>query len=84
MICKFLLPGNIAIAMMAISAGLNAQGVSMDQFTVFSSRIKNPVVIDVRTEEQNIYFNVNNRSFYNYVFKVKFGDFRNLFIPHNL
>jgi hypothetical protein len=75
---KFFLQGIIAIAIMTLSMKLYAQGVSMDQFTVFGSRIKNPVVIDVRTEQQNIYFNVNNRSFYNYVFKVKFGDFRNL------
>lgn len=78
MIYKSFLPSIIVIALMPVPVRLNAQGVSMDQYTVFGSRIKNPVVVDVRTEQQTIYFNVNNKSFYNYGFKVKFGDFRNL------
>jgi len=57
---------------------LNAQGESIEQFTIFGSRIKNPVVLDVRTDKNNIYFNVNNKSPYPYIFEVKFGDFRNL------
>jgi hypothetical protein len=78
MIYKSFLTSIIVIAFMPVPMRLNAQGVSMDQYTVFGSRIKNPVVVDVRTEQQTIYFNVNNKSFYNYGFKVKFGDFRNL------
>ena len=50
----------------------------MEQTTIFGSRIRNPIVLDVRTEQNNIYFNVNNKSFYPYVFEVTFGDFRNL------
>jgi hypothetical protein len=57
---------------------INAQVVSMEQITIFGSRIRNPIVLDVRTEQNNIYFNVNNRSFYPYIFEVTFGDFRNL------
>jgi hypothetical protein len=57
---------------------INAQGVSMEQITIFGSRIRNPVVLDVRTEQNIIYFNVNNKSYYPYIFEVTFGDFRNL------
>lgn len=57
---------------------ISGQGESMEQITIFGSRIKNPVVLDVRTEQNNINFNVINRSLYPYVFEVTFGDFRNL------
>ena len=57
---------------------LHAQGESMQQETIFSSRIKAPIVLDVRTDQNNIYFNVTNNSLFPYVFEVKFGDFQNL------
>jgi len=57
---------------------LSAQGESVDQETIFGSRIKNPVVMDVRTEGNSIYFNARNNSYFPYILEIKFGDFRNL------
>jgi hypothetical protein len=54
------------------------QGESLPQETIIGSRIKNPIVIDVRSDEKNIYFNVINNSYFPYNFEVKFGEFRNL------
>lgn len=57
---------------------IHAQGESMEEITVFASRIKNPIELDVRTDERNIFFNVNNNSYFPYAFEVKFNDFQNL------
>ena len=57
---------------------LFAQGESIDQVTIFGSRIKSPVELDVRTDQSVIYFNVKNNSYYPYIFEVIFGDFQNL------
>jgi hypothetical protein len=57
---------------------LNSQGTSIFQETIFGSRLRNPIVIDVRNEQKFIYFNVQNNSYFPYEFEVKFGDFRNL------
>jgi hypothetical protein len=51
---------------------------NVEQITVFGSRLKNPVVLDVKTDGNNIYFNVINKSQYLYGFEVKFGEFGNL------
>ncbi len=75
---KIFLLSLILLSMMNKFDLLKAQGESIEQITIFGSRIKNPVVTDVRTEQNNIYFNVNNKSFYPYIFEVTFGDFRNL------
>jgi hypothetical protein len=55
-----------------------AQITNVEQVTLFGSRIKNAVVLDVKSDTSNIYFNAKNNSLYPYVLEIKFGDFRNL------
>jgi hypothetical protein len=68
----------VLICMLNKFSYVQAQGESMEQITVFGSRIKNAIELDVRTDEHNIFFNVSNNSYFPYDFEVKFNDFRNL------
>jgi len=75
---KSLLLITFVLHVMISSNLLNAQIVSLEQYTVFSSRIKNPVTLDLESENQNIYIYADNKSLYQYVLKIKFDEFRNL------
>jgi hypothetical protein len=55
-----------------------AQITNVEQVTIFSSRIKNPVVIDVKSDTNNIYLYAENNSLYPYFLEIKFVEFRNL------
>ena len=55
-----------------------AQLTNVEQVTVFSSRIKNPVVIDVKSDTNNIYLYAKNNSLYPYYLEIKFAEFQNL------
>jgi hypothetical protein len=68
----------VIILLMIKSVMVNGQGGSMEQTTIFGSRVRNAVTLDVRTDDNNIYFNVINKSYFPYTFEIKFGDFRNL------
>jgi len=57
---------------------LIAQGESLDQITIFSSRLKKPIDVELRQDQGNIIFNVQNHSYYPYSFEVKFGPMSNL------
>lgn len=65
-------------ALILINVRVNAQMENVEQVTVFSSRLRNPVVIDVKTDQNIIYFNVINKSQYLYDFEVQFNGFGNL------
>lgn len=54
------------------------QITDVEQITIFSSRLKNPIVLDVKSDTSNIYFNAKNNSLYPYILEIKFGEFRNL------
>jgi hypothetical protein len=68
----------ISLLILSTSSGLFAQGESIDQVTIFSSRLKKPIDVELRTDQGNIYFNVQNHSYYPYNFEVKFGAMSNL------
>lgn len=55
-----------------------AQLTNVEQVTVFGSRIKNPVVIEVKSDTNSIYLYAKNNSLYPYYLEIKFGEFRNL------
>jgi hypothetical protein len=57
---------------------LIAQGGEIEQITIFGSRIKSPVTVDVDQDQGKINFKVINRSYYPYDFTIKFGQFQNL------
>jgi murein DD-endopeptidase MepM/ murein hydrolase activator NlpD len=57
---------------------LLAQPESIEQVTIFGSRIKTPIVMDVKTDQGVITFNVLNKSYYPYNFDITFGEFQNL------
>ena len=55
-----------------------AQMQDVEQIKIFGSRLKTPIVIDVKTARSYIYFNVINKSQFIYDFEIKFRDFSNL------
>ncbi|MFN8240250.1 MAG: M23 family metallopeptidase [Bacteroidales bacterium] len=61
-----------------ITASSFAQVASMDQVTVFSSRVKSPIKFDVKYDTGNVYFNVINSSFFPYTLEIEFNQFSNL------
>ena len=68
----------LVLVLIARTGILHAQGESIEQITIFGSRAKAPIVLDVRDDPKNIYFNVINNSYFPYNFEVVFGEFRNL------
>jgi hypothetical protein len=68
----------LSLLILSKSSRLFAQGESIDQVTFFSSRLKKPVEVELRTDQDKIYFNVQNHSYYPYNFEVKFEAFSNL------
>lgn len=55
-----------------------AQITTLEQVTIFSSRLKNPIVFDVKYDTNNIYFNVRNNSQFPYMLELNFNEFSNL------
>ena len=73
--CIFILT---SLLILSTASRLFAQGESVDQVTMFSSRLKKPIDVELRTDQGKIYFNVQNHSYYPYNFEVKFGAMSNL------
>jgi hypothetical protein len=55
-----------------------AQKMNVEQVTLFSSRIKDPIVYDVKSDANNIYFTVINKSFFPYGIEINFTECKNL------
>lgn len=69
----------ILFALMLLKAfPLFAQVEDVEQITIFGSRLKNPVVLDVKKNQDVIDFTVINKSLFLYDFEIKFGEFGNL------
>jgi len=64
--------------MMSIADPLHAQEFSLEEYTMFSSRIINPVTVELKTEQQNIFLYADNKSYYQYNLKIRFDECGNL------
>jgi len=68
----------ISLLILSTSSELFAQGESLDQVTMFSSRLRNPIDVELRADQGVIYFNIQNNSYYPYNLEVKFSALGNL------
>jgi hypothetical protein len=57
---------------------LDAQYTKVEEYTMFGNQMNSPIEMDVRTNGNKISFDVINRSFYPYLFEIKFDEFQNL------
>jgi hypothetical protein len=55
-----------------------AQKTTVEQVILFSSRINSPIVFDVKSDTNNIYFNIYNKSLFPYSVEIHFKECRNL------
>lgn len=71
--------GIIACLFLFISTGkLSAQTTQVEQVTVFSSRLKNPVSMEVKADTAGYQVFARNKSLFPYYLEITFEDFRNL------
>lgn len=68
----------MSFILLSISIFSAAQIKDVEQVSFFSSRIKNPIVVEIKSDADNLYLIANNKSLYPYVLEIQFGDFRNL------
>ena len=68
----------IAFFLLKVTQLSLGQVSNIDQETTYSSRLKNPITTQLKTDTTNIDLYVNNSSFYPYIVEIEFKDFRNL------
>lgn len=75
---KRLYTGLISLFLAFLATSSFTQKTTVEQVTLFSSRIHSPIVFDVKSDTNNIYFNIYNKSLFPYGLEINFKECRNL------